>query len=98
MTHYDNYRDQLVQIIKDVGQEIIDRAESMVDKDVDLITNFNISVDIPQPVLEAPSITWSTQTLVKNFVERECGWCSGTVKGEGKINSVILEGKDGTDK
>lgn len=43
-----SYRDKLVEQIKLAGQDLIDRAESFVAEDLDLIGGFNISIDFPQ--------------------------------------------------
>lgn len=43
-----SYRDKLVEHIKLAGQDLIDRAESFVAADLDLIGGFNISIDFPQ--------------------------------------------------
>lgn len=43
-----SYRDKLVEQIKLAGQDLVDRAESFVAEDLDLIGGFNISIDFPQ--------------------------------------------------
>lgn len=88
------YRDELVQVIKDIGQEIIDRAESMVGQDVDMITDFGISVDIPQPMDGPPQLTWSTSVLVKNFYNRIEGQTSGRVNYAVNAETVTIERKN----
>ena len=67
------YRDELVDIIKDVGKELINRAEEMVSEDCKMITNFSITIDIPQSMEGPPAITWSTSTLVNEFINRKFG-------------------------
>lgn len=42
------YRDALVQQIKDAGQELINRAETMVHPENDLITDFSIVIHFEQ--------------------------------------------------
>lgn len=42
------YRNALVQQIKDAGQELINRAESMVHPENDLITDFSIVIHFEQ--------------------------------------------------
>lgn len=86
------YRDQLIAIIKDVGQEIIDRAEYMVDTDCDMITNFSITADIPQPMDGPPVLYWATSTVVKRFMNREFG-VEGEVKSEMTLKNIVLEDK-----
>lgn len=64
------YRDQLVTLIKDVGQELIDRAEEMVSEDASFIKDFHISIDIPNPHESDPTITWSHSTLCTRAINR----------------------------
>jgi hypothetical protein len=67
------YRDELVQIIKDMGQELINRAEEMVSEDAQFITDFNIMIAIPNPRDELPSITYSGSTFSKVYMDRITG-------------------------
>lgn len=81
------YRDELVDIIKDVGKELIERAEEMVSEDATFIRDFHISIDIPNPREEDPTITWSHSTLCTNFLNRKdpgLGLKSKSVKEEKK--------------
>lgn len=64
------YRDQLVKQIRDAGQELIDRAETMVHPDLDLITDFNITLSFSQDSF--PEITFSTSVVNKTAVDRLC--------------------------
>jgi hypothetical protein len=89
------YRDELVQTIKLMGQELIDRAESMVHEDCDMITNFNINIDIPQPMDGHPELTWSTSALSKNFYNKEIGHSAGDAKMETHVESVTVKQKTG---
>lgn len=59
------YRDQLVEIIKASGQELIERAETMVAKDLELIGGLNIWIRIPNPRDTIPTIEWSIETPIK---------------------------------
>lgn len=88
------YRDELVQTIKLMGQELIDRAESMVHEDCDMITNFNINIDIPQPMDGHPELTWSTSALSKNFYNKEIGHSAGDAKMETHVETVTVEKKE----
>lgn len=91
-----NYRAELVQIIKDMGQELIDRAESMVHEDCDMITNFNINIDIPQPVDGCPELTWSTSVISKNFYTGKTGVTAGDMKMEVHAETTTVEKKEST--
>lgn len=64
------YRDQLVKQIRDAGQELIDRAETMVHPDLDLITDFNITLSFSQDSF--PEITFSTSVVNKTAVDHLC--------------------------
>ena len=64
------YRDQLVQQIKDAGQELINRAETMVHPDLDMITDFVIKLNFTQGV--SPEINFSTSIVNKTAVDRLC--------------------------
>lgn len=63
-----NYRDRLVDYIKDIGQELIDRAEQMVDEDTDYISNFSIHIKFDRDCI--PVIECITEVLTKNTIER----------------------------
>lgn len=63
-----NYRDQLVDYIKDAGQELIDRAEHMVDENTDCISGFSIRIKFDRDYI--PVIEWVTEVLTKNTIER----------------------------
>ena len=67
------YRDELVQLIKDVGQELIDRAEDMVGENTDAITDFSIDIYFPQGVdlIRVPEIHWTTEVISKNVLKRQ---------------------------
>lgn len=66
-----SYRDDLVQQIKDAGQELIDTAEQMVRKDVRGISGFCIRIYFPQgDRVGIPEITYSTETICTNTYQR----------------------------
>lgn len=58
-----SYRDALVQQIKDAGQELINRAETMVHPENDLITDFSIMIRFKQD--EFPTIDYTTSVVNK---------------------------------
>lgn len=67
----DKYRDDLIQQIKEAGQELIDRAEEMVGKNTDAITGFNIYIDFPQgEYMPIPEISWTTDVACNNTLKR----------------------------
>lgn len=72
-TEIDNnkkYREQLVQQIKDAGQELINRAETMVHPDLDLITDFYITLSFSQDSF--PEVSFSTSVVNKTTCDRLC--------------------------
>lgn len=84
-------KEKLVATIKDIGQEIIDRAEEMVDDDVEFVTNFQITAEIEPH--EAPVLQWSNSTIIKNFMKREGGGSTGTATIAYKTDCVCTEPK-----
>lgn len=62
------YRNALVQQIKDAGQELINRAESMVHPENDLITDFSIVIYFEQH--EIPTIEYTTSVVNKVACDR----------------------------
>ena len=62
------YRNTLVQQIKDAGQELINRAESMVHPENDLITDFSIVIHFEQH--EVPTIDYTTSVVNKVACDR----------------------------
>ncbi len=70
MANYKKYREQLVQQIKDAGQELINRSETMVHPDLDLITDFCITLNFSQDSF--PEISFSTSIVNKTACDRLC--------------------------
>lgn len=64
------YAERLIQHIKDAGQELIDRAEEMVNKDTDMISDFNIYIRFDQEFNSIPEIEWTTNVICKNTIDR----------------------------
>ncbi len=63
-----NFRDELVQQIKDSGQELIDRAESLVSPDLTEITDFGITLSFHQG--ECPTVTIETEVVNRRVCKR----------------------------
>ncbi len=70
MANCKKYREQLVQQIKDAGQELINRAETMVHPDLDLITDFYITLSFSQDSF--PEVSFSTSVVNKTTCDRLC--------------------------
>ena len=64
------YREELVQRIKDVGQELIDRADEMISEDTELITSFYININNIDKPSELPTIDWTTEVVNRNISDR----------------------------
>lgn len=72
--NYKKYRDDLVQQIKDAGQELINRAEEMLDEGTDLITDFHINIYFPQgEFAPIPEISWTAEVACKRTFDRLFG-------------------------
>lgn len=72
----DKYRDELVEQIRLVGQELIDRAEEMVAPDMNMIADFSINIVFAKSYdhVPLPEISWSTMTYSKNVLHNlRCG-------------------------
>lgn len=61
-----SYRDKLVSKIKLAGQELIDRADSLVAEDLDMIGDFDIWVNIPADGSRLIDISVTTKIACKN--------------------------------
>lgn len=70
MVNCKKYREQLVQQIKDAGQELINRADTMVHPDLDLITDFYITLSFSQD--RFPEVSFSTSVVNKTTCDRLC--------------------------
>lgn len=71
----ENYRDYLIQQVKEAAQEIIDRAEEMISEKTDLISDFYINIHFPQgEFAPIPEISWTTEVLCKRTLDRFTGF------------------------
>lgn len=75
------YHNALVQQIKDAGQELINRAESMVHPENDLITDFSIVIHFEQH--EVPTIDYTTSVVNKVACDRVI-----YQKGESNVSKI----------
>ena len=65
------YREELVKQIKDVGEELIIRAETLVPENLGLISDFYIDISFPQgDCVPIPEITVHTAVNTKRTVDR----------------------------
>lgn len=65
------YREELIQSIKDAGQELINRAEDMVPRDMEGVFDFDISISFPSgEQIPLPEITWTNARYCTNTVKR----------------------------
>lgn len=66
-----HYREELVKQIKDVGEELIIRAETLVPENLDLISDFYIDISFPQgDCVPIPEITVHTTVNAKRTLDR----------------------------
>lgn len=64
-------REELVKQIKDVGEELIIRAETLVPENLDLISDFYIDISFPQgDCVPIPEITVHTTVNAKRTLVR----------------------------
>lgn len=64
-------REELVKQIKDVGEELIIRAETLVPENLDLISDFYIDISFPQgDCVPIPEITVHTTVDAKRTLDR----------------------------
>ena len=68
------YRNEVVQQIKEAGQELIDRAESLVGEGLTEIADIQITIHIGAHghAVAVPSISIQTKVLIRNTMDR---WC-----------------------
>ena len=66
------YRDEIVQEIKEAGQELIDMADSLVGGGLTGITDISLTIKVGRntDVLEFPKITVQTSVVTKNTINR----------------------------
>lgn len=64
-------REELVKQIKDVGEELIIRAETLVPENLGLISDFYIDISFPQgDCVPLPEITVHTTISAERTIER----------------------------
>ena len=67
------YREELVQEIKEVGQELIDRAEEFDSEDLNYISGFSIRINFSQgDCSPIPEISCEYETFCTNTHKRSC--------------------------
>ena len=68
------YRDEVVQQIKEAGQELIDRAESIIGEGANGIVDVRIAIQIGMPVEDKmPEITVEILYANRKTFDRWCG-------------------------
>lgn len=65
-----NERDELVKQIIEAGQELIDRAESLVGPSLNCITGMDININLGPGYESVPEITVNTKVLRMNTLRR----------------------------
>lgn len=65
------YREELIKEIKEVGQELIERAEEFVPEDLKFISGFSIRINFPQGECSPiPEISCEYETFCTNTLDR----------------------------
>ena len=66
------YRDELVQMIREAGLELIDRAEDMIPEGIEWITNTVITIRIPTDAetVAIPTIETSIEVVCKSSMKK----------------------------
>lgn len=67
----EKYRQELIRRIKDIGQEIIDRAEEIATGD--MMTDLRIYINLDMTTAKIDTLEWSTEVVIKNQYERLIG-------------------------
>ena len=66
-----SYREELIKEIKEVGQELINRAEEFVPEDLKCISGFSIRINFPQgDCSPIPEISCKYETFCTNSLKR----------------------------
>lgn len=66
------YRDDLIRMIREAGQELSDRAEDMIPEGIEGITNTVITIRIPTDTetVAIPTIETSVEVACKSSMEK----------------------------
>lgn len=65
-------RDELIRMIREAGQELIDRGESMIPEEAEGITNTVITIRIPTDTetIAIPTIETSVEVVCKSSMKK----------------------------
>lgn len=65
------FQDNLIQKIKEIGKELIDRAKDIVPENADFVNNISISINIPSTTdrFNMPTLEWNVETVSKNIIK-----------------------------
>ena len=66
------YRDDLIRMIREAGQDLIDRAEDMIPEGIEWITNTVITIRIPTDAetVAIPTIETSVEVVCKSSMKK----------------------------
>lgn len=66
------YRDDLIRMIREAGQELSDRAEDMIPEGIEWITNIVITIRIPTDAetVAIPTIETSVEVVCKSSMKK----------------------------
>ena len=63
-----DFKEQMVDVVKALGQEVIDRAEDLVG-DGEMMSVFDIYLHIPVPLTDVPTIEVAKEYASKRYIE-----------------------------
>ena len=64
-----NFKEQMVEIVKALGQEVIDRAEDLVGDGELLTSSLTIWLRVPIPMTDCPTIEVTREYVSKNALD-----------------------------
>ena len=65
------FTNELAELVKAAGQELIDRADDLVGQG-NMLSDFEIHIRFPQPIDRPPTITITREYLSKNCIDILC--------------------------
>ena len=71
-----NFLGELSEQIKDMGNELINRADDIAASSKNFCTNISIHIYFPQDGKTIPTIEWTTECVSKNMLDRIREWRS----------------------
>lgn len=64
-----NSKERMIEVVKALGQEVIDRAEDIVGEGELMTSNLNIWIRVPIPLTEVPTLEVTREYVSKKAIE-----------------------------